>query len=150
MSRGAAIVIWYKDKNIKQPVLLVGKESVYVRDLLDTNPRFNASYARLILDSEHFDDSKLPSSIAEREKLQAAKDFFSRQSALLESTLGIGRIQFDTPAQTSGGFSVNYRYLHQNYKRGVIKGKKEAIDSSPIQTIVREVSEELGINISER
>jgi inorganic pyrophosphatase len=149
MSEGAAIIIWYYDSNINEPVLLVGKESVYVKDLLE-NPRFNASFNELIKESEHFDTSQLPSSINEKDKLQAAKDFFSRQSALLESRLGLGRIQFDTPHETDDGFSVNYRYLPQIYKRGIIKGKKEPGDLSPLKTIVREISEELGVNVSER
>jgi hypothetical protein len=149
MSEGAAIIIWYYDSNINKPVLLVGKESVYVKDLLE-NPSFNASFRELINESEHFDTSQLPSSINEKDKLQAAKDFFSRQSALLERSLGLGRIQFDTPHETDDGFSVNYRYLPQNYKRGIIKGKKEPVDLSPLKTIVREISEELGVNVSER
>ena len=149
MSEGAAIIIWYYDLNIKEPVLLVGKESVYVKDLLE-NHSFNASLSKLIKESEHFDTSKLPSSINEKDKLQMAKDFFSRQSALLESSLGLGRIQFDTPLETNDGFSVNYRYLPSTYKRGIIKGKKESGDLSPLKTIVREISEELGVNVSEK
>jgi len=149
MDEGAAIIIWYYDLKTNKPVLLVGKESVYVKDLLK-NPRFNESFSELIKESEHFDTSQLPSSINEKDKLQAAKDFFSRQSALLESRLGLGRIQFDTPHERDDGFSVNYRYLPSTYNRGIIKGKKEPGDLSPLKTIVREISEELGVNVSER
>ena len=149
MSQGAAIIIWYYDLNIRKPVLLVGKESVYVKDLVE-NPTFNESFGSLITESEHFDTTQLPPYVTEKDKLQAAKDFFSRQSALLETTLGLGRIQFDTPVETDNEFNVNYRYLPSTYNRGIIKGRKEPGDSSPLKTIVREISEELGVNISER
>ena len=145
---GCAIVFWYFDPNKNAPILLVGKESVYVSDLLKES-EFKKQFGELLEKSQHFDSSKLSGFVNEKDRLQAAKDYFSNQSNILEKTLRIGRIQFDTPSKNGNVFTVNYRYLPKDFKRGIIKGRKESVDSSDtIKTIVREVAEEFGVNIS--
>jgi len=150
---GAAIILWYFDPAKGAPILLVGKESIYVKDLL-VDKKFEQKFGSLLYYSEHFDTSELVG-LTEEVKLQAAKDHFSIQSDALEREMkkegmSIGRIQFDTPSKHGHVFTVNYRYLPKtNYKRGIIKGRKEVVDlSNPIKTAVREFAEEFGLKIS--
>jgi hypothetical protein len=148
MSKGAGIVLWFYDEVSKQPILLVGKESVYVSDLIKDYVEFRNKFGPLVITKQEFDTSALPSSMTEEEKLKESKKVFSRRALELESILGIGMLKFDTPEKTVKGYKVNFRYLPRSFKRGVIKGGREGIET-PLQTILREVSEEIGINIPE-
>jgi hypothetical protein len=131
------------------PMLLVGKESVYVKDLCDENYDFNERFGGLISEKEVFNTEHL-SHLSESDKLKEAKLNFSRQALELEKILGLGPIKFDTleEAKTEDGYTVNFRYLPRSFKRGIIKGSKEGSET-PMQTILREVGEEVGINIPE-
>jgi len=148
MSKGSGIVLWYYDEVSKQPILLVGKESVYVSDLIKDNAEFRKNFGPLLLEKQEFDTSSLPSSMSEEEKLKEAKKTFSRRALELESILRLGMLKFDLPVKTTTGYKVNFRYLPSSFKRGIIKGGKDGSET-PLQTILREVGEEVGINIPE-
>lgn len=66
------------------------------------------------------------------------------------------RFQFDTPVRRKDGtlfYDVRFRELkfdgpeRQQPKLGIIKGGREDCDASPADTVVREVSEEVGITV---
>ena len=144
MSSGATIIIYCYDPAIDTIFLLTGKESKYVTDLSE-HAEFRQQFMSLIEEKEEFigDD------------LEAAKRFFSTQAKDLEREVGsyiesreLGgrRIHYDTPIRTTTGFRVKYRFLPRIFKRGVIKGAKENDESSE-DAIIREVGEEVGINI---
>ena len=148
MSKGTGIVLWYYDEAAKQPILLVGKESVYVSDLIKDDIEFSKKFGPLVITKQEFDISALPSSMTEEEKLKESKKVFSRRALELESVLGLGMLKFDTPEKIEKGYKVNFRYLPRSFKRGVIKGGRKGSET-PLQTILREVGEEIGINIPE-
>lgn len=145
MLQGAGIVLWYLDR---KPMLLVGKESLYIRDVLNNDTSFKRRFEREILEKEEFDTTTL-TSMSEEDKLKEAKKTFSRRALELEGKLGLGTIKFDSPKKTETGYTVNFRYLPRDFKRGIIKGGIEN-DETPLQTILREVAEEVGINIPEK
>ena len=145
MSIGAGIVLWYYDEVSRQPILLVGKESKYVSDLINDNEEFGRRFGELILSKQELDDT---SYISEQDNLRAAKKEFSRRALELESQLGLGIIKFDAPEKSERGYKVNFRYLPRVFKRGIIKGGTEGSET-PLQTVLREVGEEIGINIPE-
>lgn len=147
MSKGAGIVLWYYDEVSRQPILLVGKESVYVSDLIKDDAEFKRRFGEILLEKQEFNTTSL-TSMSEEEKLKDAKKTFSRRALELESMLGLGMIKFDTPEKTETGYKVNFRYLPRDFKRGIIKGGTEVGETS-LQTVLREVGEEVGINIPE-
>lgn len=130
-TKGAAIVLWYKDATNKAPMILVGKESKYVSDIY---PEVEEHQVAL------FDEKDV----------EKAKMYFFKKTRDLENAFGIARIQYDDPKQiTNQSFHVNYRFLADKSKRGIIKGQVEEGETH-IQAIVREVAEELGVNIHEK
>jgi len=143
-SKGATIIIYFRDPKTGIMYLLTGKETKYVTDLNDESPEFRQKFMGLI--EEEFI----------RDDLDAAKAFFSERAKYLEEgavgsyiksrELGGRRIQYDTPIKTDRGYHVKYRYLSTDYRRGVIKGGKENDESSK-EAILREVREEVGMNI---
>jgi hypothetical protein len=113
---GASIILWYLDERTGMPMLLVGKESVYVKDLCDENYDFNERFGGLISEKEVFNTEHL-SHLSESDKLKEAKLNFSRQALELEKILGLGPIKFDTleEAKTEDGYTVNFRYLPRSF-----------------------------------
>jgi len=134
--KGASIILWFYDEDKKQPVLLTGKESTYVSDLLK-DPAFNDKYSALIREKENYSGADLAQ----------AKLYFSKGAKELEEILRIQKIKFDTPVLIESNlYKVNYRHLTETSKRGIIKGGIN-LGETPIDTILRETAEEIGINI---
>jgi hypothetical protein len=76
-----------------------------------------------------------------------AKNKFSERALDLEKMLKIGEIRHDTPEEISSGrFRVHYRYLLDDCRKGVFKGGCEGSET-PLRAAVRELSEELGMDI---
>lgn len=146
MSSGAGIIFWYNSR--ENPIILVGKESVYISDLINDDPTFAAKFGELVSEKQEFNTSSL-SSMSDEAKLKEAKKVFSRRAESLKEILDLGLLKFDTPQKTETGYRVNFRYLPLDFKRGIIKGKSDN-NETPLETVLREVGEELGINISER
>jgi hypothetical protein len=130
---GASIVIWYYDASTQMPMVLVGNESKYVTDIRP--------------------EIKPMQTITGVTNPETAKRHFYKVSAALsdngENTLNLGRIQYDDPKQVGDSFSVNYRYVDKKSKQGIIKGQIES-GETPIQAIVREVAEELGLHLHKK
>jgi hypothetical protein len=131
MAIGSSIIIYFLDKD-KQPIILVGKESKYVTDLV------KGAVLEDVKRKQLFEGN-----------LTDAKQYFSETARNLEKTLQLGRIQFDTPIEISANkYKVNYRFLDSSSKRGIIKGGIDAAKNEiTIDAIVREVAEEIGVNI---
>jgi 8-oxo-dGTP pyrophosphatase MutT (NUDIX family) len=145
-SEGATIIIYFNDPERRTMFLLTGKETKFVTDLNNDYPEFREKFMLIIKEKEEFIG----------EDLEEAKVFFSIQAKDLEKgevgsyiesqELGARKIQYDTPKKTDIGYSVKYRFLPIDHKRGVIKGGKENGESS-VEAILREVREEVGMNI---
>lgn len=133
--KGASIILWFYDDDKKQPVLLTGKESTYVSDLLK-DPAFNEKYSELIREKENYSGTDLAH----------AKLYFSKGAKELEEILHIRKIKFDSPVFIDNLYKVNFRHLTETSKRGIIKGGIN-LNETPIDTILRETAEEIGINI---
>lgn len=136
---GASIIIWFYDDKLKLPILLTGKESIYVSDLNKTNPLFKEKFETMLREKETFQGTDL----------MQAKMYFSKGAKELEDGIGMQTIKFDTPILKGDSYTVNFRYLPETFKRGVIKGGIEGSET-PAQAILRETAEELGINIKEK
>lgn len=146
---GAGIIVWYKDQNEKY--LLVGKESTHLTDL-----PFDPTTKKMIeIFEEYKDDNDLPKAniyFAERARA-IEKDILAdpAKRSIIESRAVMPiRIQYDipTPREDSIGYSVKYRYLDKNFKRGIVKGGVEPIDKTREDTARREFHEEVGINLT--
>jgi hypothetical protein len=176
---GASAIIWFKDDRTGKPIILVGKESVYVSDLYEISPGNEISPGKpkknLTKDElEEYDllnalkntpklyltedEKNLTEDEKEAKNLKTAKETFKERAEELEQSLesrfdelGIKdkRIKFDTPEKKNdGGYEVNYRYLPNNFKRGIIKGGFDSnADKNTQDTIIREIAEEVGINV---
>ena len=145
MNAGSGIIFWLMGKN--GPAILVGKESVYVSDLIvDSKTKKETEFGK-----------KFGAKIKELESTNStvkteedAKTYFRRGARELESILGIGEIRYDTPKKSgSDKWIVTYRYLPKGFKRGIIKGRREGSEDAK-QTILREVAEELGFRIGSK
>jgi len=166
---GASAIIWFNDDRTGEPFILVGKESVYVSDLYENDDgRQKQNLTRDQLGEYDLlnalkntpnlylteDEKNLKK---EAENLKTAKETFKERAEELEQILesrfvqlGIKdkRIKFDTPEKKNdGGYEVNYRYLPNNFKRGIIKGGIDGADKNTKDTIIREIAEEVGINV---
>ena len=123
---GAAIILWYYDEKRSMPMLLVGNESKYV--------------------SDDYPVEKSVETVFEPD-FEKAKIKFLKRTEELEKLFNINKIQYDTPKYDGEAYHVNYRYLSERSKRGIIKGQREDTDTSPMNTIIREICEELGVHI---
>ncbi len=142
MSKGATVVIWYRDQTTGEIYVLVGQESRYLSD-------------------EHNSEELREKQYLKNEKKVTNDDFlhikmrFGQMAKELEKKHpDLGEIRFDTPKFVSrgreNGFSVNYRYLDRTKsKYGILKGGIEPDDNNDMQkTAFREVTEEIGIQIN--
>jgi 8-oxo-dGTP pyrophosphatase MutT (NUDIX family) len=142
MSTGSGIIFWVMTPS-DGPAILVGKESIYVRDLTEDSTRketaFGKSFGAKISELE-----TTPSIITTEED---AKLYFRRGAQELERLLRIGEIRYDTPHLVNPNqWTVNYRYLPKDFKRGIIKGRREGSENAK-QVILREIAEELGFRV---
>ena len=147
---GAGIIVWFTDRNEKY--VLVGKESRYLTDI-----SFDAITIKMIQMLQKTDDTDLTT----------ANKYFTKTSKDIENDISANpiktgimkkegavlpiRIHYDIPTprkDTTTGYSVQYRYLPQNFKRGIVKGGVEPIDKTREDTARREFKEEVGIDLS--
>jgi hypothetical protein len=110
-------------------MILVGKESNYVSDV----------YPNI---EEH--------QISHESDLEKAKFEFFKKTKELERMHNIERIQYDDPKKSGKSYHVNYRYLVNSPRRGIIKGQRDDKNEDIKQTIVREVAEEVGLNMNKK
>jgi 8-oxo-dGTP pyrophosphatase MutT (NUDIX family) len=140
--KGAAVIIW--DKNEKGEIgVLVGKESVYLTDI--------------ILEGDCIEDLQRYYIETDANDITAAKIHFMTIAAKLSVKYKM-EIRYDVPEQVeaSGGelpyYHVNFRCLpvFDDLRKGVIKGGCEAVDANPMDTVLREIREELGLDIKSK
>jgi hypothetical protein len=155
---GAAAIIWVEDETSGEKKILVGKESKYVSDIFANKNNFTDEDRELLNVMENLitDD------------INYVKQVYGEQADELETIiqekniLRDTRIQYDTPEKTviktnegdKPGYSIHYRYLPNNFKKGVIKGGYAEIDgknedgsNNTKETMLREIREEVGMKI---
>lgn len=136
----ATMIIYYIHNN--KPILLVGKESKYISDLLDEQ---SSTYRELLVKETY---------TTTEQSMERISDEFSKRADMLEQG-DIGRmlreqganpvVKFDYIRKNGNTYSVKYRYFKDS-KRTFIKGSCEAGEDSQ-ECINRELAEELGIRL---
>jgi hypothetical protein len=136
-------IIYFVDAN-GIIMVLTGMESKYVSDLKAAPA--GAEIPEGLTFKDFLSDSEVSEAGIDELK---AKQEFSKRAHELERILKIGEIRHDTPKEISSGrFTVKYRCLLPNCKQGIFKGGCEGSET-PLKATVREVREELGMNIRE-
>jgi len=172
----AACVIWSENgDDYKNPLILAGIESRYVRDTHKTvnigeirKRKQPSSFANLRLTSSQSSRDTIPMEEFERvarsdfpvvssssssssakidDYLSQAKVIFGKRAIALEELYGT-RVQFDTPSFDAGVgiYSVNYRWIAHATHFGITKGQIEGAET-PLQAITREIGEETGVKL---
>ena len=98
---------------------LVGKESMFLRDIQP--------------DVKKYETFMLPG------------DYMAHYTATckkLSYKYGM-RVQFDTPSVYPEYTRVRFRYLAKDFRYGIVKGAKESVDESSLDTAIREFNEEV-------
>lgn len=126
-------------------MVLTGKESNYVSDLTAAPAGAELpkdwTFKQLIGYKEEVSGGGITETVAKRK--------FSERALDLEKMLKIGEIRHDTPeAIACGGFKIHYRHLLEDCRKGIFKGGCEGHETS-LQAAIREVREELGMDIKE-
>jgi 8-oxo-dGTP pyrophosphatase MutT (NUDIX family) len=136
--KGAAVIIW--DKNDKGEIgVLVGKESVYLTDI--------------ILEGDCIEELQRYEVETEANDMIAAKIHFMTIASKLSAKYKM-EIRYDVPEirtddEGASYYHVNFRCLpiFDDIKKGVIKGGSELVDANTMETVLREIREELGLDI---
>jgi 8-oxo-dGTP pyrophosphatase MutT (NUDIX family) len=149
--KGAAVIIW--DKNEKGEIgVLVGKESVYLTDI--------------ILEGGCIEELQRYYIETDANDLTAAKIHFMKIASKLSVKYNM-EIRYDVPelvdgvrdegtGEGEGGvtpyYHVNFRCLpvFAELRKGVIKGGCELVDANTMETVLREIREELGLDIKSK
>lgn len=142
--KGGCIIYFVHDDGTI--MVLTGEESNYVSDLTEAPAGAEIpkgwTFAQLISYKEEISGGGITESVA--------KDKFTQRALDLEKMLKIGKnkeIRYDTPEEISSGrFRVHYRYLLDDCRKGVFKGGCEGSET-PLQASIRELREELGMDI---
>ena len=175
---GASCVIWYRHPETNGVMVLVGLESRYVRDRHTSpkTEAEKEKLASLVTLEQFQPASKSEADLfkkdanafkaAAKEKFEArVKKITAAEIATIKGNSASSasadtshiRFQFDTPVRRKDGalfYDVRFRELkfdgpeRQQPKLGIIKGGREDCDASPADTVVREVSEEVGITVN--
>jgi 8-oxo-dGTP pyrophosphatase MutT (NUDIX family) len=123
--------------------VLVGKESIYLTDI--------------ILEEDCIEDLQRYSIETDANDMIAAKIHFMTIAAKLSTKYKM-EVRYDVPeyVETVDGvtpyYHVNFRCLpvFHELRKGVIKGGYELVDANTMETILREIREELGLNIKSK
>ena len=142
MATKGGCIIYFVDAD-GTVMVLTGKESNYVSDLKAAPATAEIpkdwTFKQLISYKEEVSGSRIDETVA--------KQKFSERALDLEKMLKIGEIRHDTPEEISSGrFRVHYRHLLEDCRKGVFKGGCEGKET-PLQAAIRELREELGMNI---
>ena len=145
IKRGASAIIWFEETQTGEKKILVGKESRYLSDFYANKNKFTDEDRDFLNAMENLNT----------EDLEYAKKVYGEQAEELENVIKTKqlfndtRIQYDTPEKTNNGYRVHYRCLPDNFKKGVIKGglDKETDNGNTKNTIMREIREEVGMNV---
>ena len=148
---GASAVIYYTSKDGKI-YILVGKESNYLYEKELLTPDQISEIIKRQKFTPVLSKSKSPSeksSLKNEKNLNSAKRFFQRGAEELEKILNIPEVRYDEAIYNDADqtYETIYRYLVENPKLGIIKGKKN-VDENTRDTIYREMMEEVGIAVN--
>jgi DNA-binding transcriptional regulator YhcF (GntR family) len=119
-------------------MILVGTESNYLSDIhpeVEEYQTVSESYLEKAKDLSH-----IPLEV------EKAKHYFIKKTEELQKRYSITKIQYDNPKKIGDSYHINYRYLSDNAKRGIVKGQMEENENVK-ETILREVAEEVGVKI---
>jgi hypothetical protein len=136
---GASIILWYQ--NGTTPMILVGTESNYLSDIHPEVKEYQTvseSYLEKAKDLSRF-----------HPEVEKAKHYFRIKTEELQKRYSITKIQYDNPKKIGDSYHINYRYLSDNAKRGIVKGQMEENENVK-ETILREVAEEVGVKIEKK
>jgi 8-oxo-dGTP pyrophosphatase MutT (NUDIX family) len=148
--KGSAVIIW--DKNDKGEIgVLVGKESVYLTDIV--------LEGGVIEDLQRYYLTEMDATSIEGEPiLTTVKKHFMKIALNLSAKYNM-EVRYDVPELVGGEgvvvdgvtpyYHVNFRCLplFENVRKGVIKGGREISDANELETVLREIREELGLDI---
>jgi hypothetical protein len=156
--KGSAVIIW--DKNDKGEIgVLVGKESVYLTDIVLEGDVIEDLQRYYLTEM----DAAAASSIEGEPIVTTVKKHFMKIALNLSAKYKM-EIRYDVPelvvgvvdeGEGGGGggntpyYHVNFRCLplFENIRKGVIKGGRELDDANELETALREIREELGLDI---
>lgn len=147
--KGSAIIIW--DKNDKGEIgLLIGKESVYLTDIILEGDIIEDLQRYYVNDIESCTTTNNNEPV-----LVTVKKYFMKIAMNLSAKYNM-EIRYDVPeliidvtGRDTPYYYVNFRCLpvFENIRKGVIKGGRELCDTNEMDTILREIREELGLII---
>jgi hypothetical protein len=123
-------------------MILVGTESNYLSDIhpeVEEYQTVSESYLGKAKDLSH-----IPLEV------EKAKHYFIKKTEELQKRYNITKIQYDNPKKIGDSYHINYRYLSDNAKRGIVKGQMEENEDDVKETILREVAEEVGVTINKK
>jgi hypothetical protein len=145
--KGSAVIIWDKNDNGEIGVL-VGKESVYLTDIILEGD--------VIEDLQRYYLHEHASTEEQEPILTTVKKHFMKVAFNLSAKYNM-EIRYDVPELVDGDggigvtpyYHVNFRCLpmFENIRKGVIKGGRELSDTNEMETALREIREELGLDI---
>jgi hypothetical protein len=148
--KGSAVIIW--DKNDKGEIgVLIGKESIYLTDIILEGD--------VIEDLQRYYLHEHASTEEQEPILTNVKKHFMKVAFNLSAKYNM-EIRYDVPELVGGDdgigeigvtpyYHVNFRCLpmFENIRKGVIKGGRELSDTNEMETALREIREELGLDI---
>jgi len=158
--KGSAVIIW--DKNDKGEIgVLVGKESVYLTDIVLEGDVIEDLQRYYLTET----DAAAATACIEGEPIvSTVKKHFMKIAFNLSAKYNM-EIRYDVPELVDGGegrdgvvdgvtpyYHVNFRCLplFENIRKGVIKGGRELGDANELETALREIREELGLDIKSK
>ena len=141
---GSSAVIYYNKDG--KTYILVGKESNYLHEKVGlTDEQISQIMKRQKFRPQHSPTGKTP--LKNEANLNSAKDFFQKIAEELEKELNIPEVRFDEAIYNDADrtYETIYRYLVEDSKWGIIKGKKKDQNEESKDTIHREIMEEVGL-----
>ena len=147
---GSSLIIWFRNKNDGQILVLVGKESNYIEDNSDIC-RTLSQQGIEIKRAQKFISYGFGNRVRSNSTTSCHCEEYRRATYFRKMSKKIGEIlktevRYDTPLYnaTTKEWTVHYRHLTGPFTRkGIIKGGKCSAEELPLQTIKRECCEEL-------
>lgn len=146
---GASAVIYYNDKG--ETYILVGQESNYLYEKVGLTPDQISEITKRQKFKPKASKSQSPEkNLSSMDNENRAKRFFLKNAEELERILNIPEVRYDEAIYNDADqtYETIYRYLVEDSKWGIIKGKKKDPNEESKDTIHREIMEEVGLKIN--